>query len=52
MQTVRGWRTLLLLGTACALFVGVVVTVVTLPAEPPVAAQVPARPAVEPPRGA
>lgn len=54
-QTVRGWPSLLLLGVACALFVSVVLAVVTPPAEPPVAVQVPAEPAAalpEPPLGA
>ena len=41
VQSVRGWPTLLLLGLACALFVSVVVAVVTPLAEPPVAPQVP-----------
>ena len=45
VQTVRGWPTLLLLGLACALFVSVVVAVVTPLAEPPVVVQVPAGPA-------
>jgi hypothetical protein len=55
VQTVRGWPTLLLLGAACAVFVSVVVAVVTPSAEPPVAVQVPAEPAAaspEPPLGA
>ena len=45
VQSVRGWPSLLLLGLACALFVSVVVAVVTPLAEPPVAVPVPAEPA-------
>ena len=45
VKTVRGWPSLLPLGLACALFVSVVVAVVTPLAEPPVAVPVPAEPA-------
>jgi hypothetical protein len=42
VQTVRGWPSLLLLGLSCALFVSVVVAVITPLAEPPAAVPVPA----------
>jgi hypothetical protein len=54
LQTVRDLRSLLVLGAVCALFVGVVGLVVTLPAAPPIAADVvePEPVAAEPALGA
>jgi hypothetical protein len=45
VQTVRSWPSLLLLGVACALFVGVMLAIATPPAEPPAAVPLPSAPA-------